>query len=153
MRIVIVIISILLLEEAVAVYSAYRCLLLVCTMSVSVFTVALAGHSTCTSNSQSFAWWILIVLRIMIITIRLILLKVAVAMYSAYHYFLLVCTTLLFAFTATFAGDSSRMAIFSALRTVVQATSPLPDGKVYSNSNRRRYDNSRGTSISIRHGN
>ena len=74
-------------------------------------------------------------------------------MYSAYRYLLLVCTMLLFAFTVTLAGHSTRMAIFSALRTVVQATSPLPDGKVYSNSDSRRYDNSRGTSISIKHRN
>ena len=47
MRIVIFIISIVLLKVAVAVYSAYRCLLLVCTMLLFAVTVALAGHSTC----------------------------------------------------------------------------------------------------------
>ena len=92
-------------------------------------------------------------MRIIIITISIILLKVAVAVYSAYRYLLLVCTMLLFAVTVALAGHSTRMAIFSALRMVAQATSPLPEGNNYSSSNRRRYDNSRGTSISIKHRN
>ena len=47
MRIIIITISIILLKVAVAVYSAYRYLLLVCTMLLFAVTVALAGHSTC----------------------------------------------------------------------------------------------------------
>ena len=58
---------------------------------------------------------------------------------------------LLLAVNVALAGHSTRREIFSALRMVAEATSPLLEGNSYGSSNRRRYDNSRGTSIYIKH--
>ena len=85
-RIVILIMSILFLKMAVAVYSAHCRLLLVCTMLLFAVTVPLAGPSTCVAIFSGPAWWILVVIGRVIITSGLILLKVAVAVYSTSHY-------------------------------------------------------------------
>ena len=62
---------------------------------------------------------------------------------------LLGCTTLLFAVTSPFVGHSTFMAIFSAHRIVEQASYPHPEGNHNSSSNRHRFQNNRGTSISM----
>ena len=117
---------------------SFRCCLLVCIMSSSASTVAAAGHSTCMAILSEFAWWILVILRLMIIGFRLLALEMAVAVYSVYNYFLLFYTMLFFASTVTLAGHSTRLATLTALCRVVEATSLLPDGKMYSSSNTLR---------------
>ena len=123
---------------AVTVSSVSRCLLLVCIMSVSASTVAAAGHSTCMAILSEFAWWILVILRLMIIGFRLISLEMAVAVYSVFNYFLLFCTMLIFASTVTLAGHWTRSATSTALCRVMEATSLLPDGKMIATSIRCR---------------
>ena len=131
----IVSISILLSEMTVTASSVSRCLLLVCIMSLSASTVAAAGHSICMAILSEFAWCTLVILRLMIIGFRLLSLEMAVAVYSVFNYFLLFYTMLFFASTVTLAGHSTRLATSTALCRVVEATSLLPDGKMYSNCN------------------
>ena len=67
-RIVILIMSILFGEMAVALYSVCCGLLLVCTMLLFAVTVSFAGPSICLALSSGLAWWVLVIMGRVIIT-------------------------------------------------------------------------------------